>query len=493
MSLGRQSASAAVAAVVASASRMLLVTILARRLTAGGFGQFAYAQWVIDISILIFSFGAPAAVSRYAAEFGGEAGLVSAFLRRWVKWAVCASLAAALGGVIGAWVSGMQLGQRAYACLFMWTATQGLWAMQTAALTGCQRFNAITLANIVFAAAVLTGLWVLPIADEQPAVLFGLMAAGAAAATCVGVGTMVRRTTEPSKTLHQSQWGSIRIYATNMWLTALLMSLVWSRGEYPFVRAVLGDEGLARYAAPMTLFAGSVQLVMLGTAGVAPYLTDLWGRHRRESAIALARWLMSVQLLFCCLVALALTLLDGELLGLVFGAEYRDNDHILPILSIGLIALAVSAPNHLLQLATDARFNRNVTVVGVLLLSLLALVLIPAVGLPGAALARSTTMLAVALGTGIFATWHLGSRLVSARNLVVVVMAILGAIACVTFRPDFDLFPRLLLLTGMVLLVVLSLRDDKGNPIILSIVRETDIEHRKPIEDGKQADAAVQL
>ena len=89
---------------------MLLVTILARRLTAGGFGQFAYAQWVIEISILICSFGAPAAVSRYAAEFGREAGLVSAFLRRWVKWAVCASLAAAVGGVLGAWVSGMQLG-----------------------------------------------------------------------------------------------------------------------------------------------------------------------------------------------------------------------------------------------------------------------------------------------------------------------------------------------------------------------------------------------
>src|SRR4051794_2727737 len=116
MSLARQSASAAVAAVVSSASRMLLVTILARRLTAGGFGQFVYAQWVIEISILVFSFGAPAAVSRYAAEFGSDAGLVSAFLRRWVKWAVCASLAAAVGGVVGAGVSGMQLGLGAYAC-----------------------------------------------------------------------------------------------------------------------------------------------------------------------------------------------------------------------------------------------------------------------------------------------------------------------------------------------------------------------------------------
>lgn len=469
------------------------MTILARRLTAVAFGQFAYAQWVIEVSILIFSFGAPAAVSRYAAEFGREAGLVAVFLRRWVKWAVCASLAAAVGSVVGAWVSRMQLGLAGYACLSAWTATQGLWVMQTAALTGCQRFNAIILANIVFAAAVLTGLWVLPLADEQPAVLFGLMAAGAAAATCVGVGTMVRRTTEPATTFHQSQWGSIRIYAMNMWLTALLTSLVWSRGEYPFVRAVLGDEGLARYAAPMTLFAASVQLVMLGTAGVAPYLTDLWGRGRRESAIALARWLTSLQLLFCCLVALALTLLNGELLGLLFGAAYRHNDHVLPILSVGLIALAVSAPNHLLQLATDGRFNRNFIVVGVLLLFLLAPLLILAIGLPGAALARSTTMLAVALGTGTFAARHLGSRLVSARNLIVVSMAVPGGIAFVTFRPDFELFSRTLLLAGMVLLLVLSQRDAKGNLIILSVARETDIEHNGSIEDEKKADATVQV
>ena len=280
----------------------------------------------------------------------------------------------------------------------------------------------------------------------------------------------------------------------NMWLTALLTSLVWSRGEYPFVRAVLGDEGLARYAAPMTLFAGSVQLVMLGTAGVAPYLTDLWGRGRRESAIALARWLMSLQLLFCCLAALALTLLDGELLGLAFGAEYRDNDHVLPILSVGLIALAVSAPNHLLQLATDARFNRNFIVVGVLLLFLLALLLIPAVRAARGCARQVDDHVGGRPGDGIFAARHLGSRLVSARNLIVVIMAVLGAIAFVTFRPDFDLFPRTLLLAGMVLLLVLSLRDDNGNLIILSVARETDnVEHGRPIEDGKRADAALLL
>jgi O-antigen/teichoic acid export membrane protein len=235
-----------------------------------------------------------------------------------------------------------------------------------------------------------------------------------------------------------------------------------------------------------------VQLVMLGTAGVAPYLTDLWGRGRRESAIVSARWLLGLQLLFCCLVAMTLTLLNGELLGLAFGSEYRDNDNVLPILSVGLIALAVSAPNHLLQLATDARSNRTFTVVGVFLLFLLALLLIPAVGLPGAALGRSTTMLAVAMGTGIVAARQLGSRLVSARNLIVALLPVLAAIAFVTFRPDFDLFPRTLLLAGLVLLLARSLRDDNGELIILSVARETDIvEHGRLVDEEKRADAAL--
>ena len=103
-------------------------------------------------------------------------------------------------------------------------------------------------------------------------------------------------------------------------------------------------------------------------------------------------------------------------------------------------------------------------------------------------------MLTVALGTEILAGWHLGARLVSTRNLAVAMVSVLGTIAFGFWRPDFDLIPRTLLLAGMVLLLVLSLRDDNGHLIIQSVARDTDIiEHDGLVERGKIADAAVRF
>jgi O-antigen/teichoic acid export membrane protein len=471
MSLGRQSRDAAVAAIVTSAARMFLVAILARRLVPASFGQFVYAQWLVDISILVCSFGAPAAASRYAAEFGRDPALLSGFLRRWCGWAAGASVAAAVGTVAAIWLSGLQLGPAGYACLFAWSAAQGLWTMQTATLAGCQRFDVISQANIVFAAVIGAGVWLLPIAEPPPALLFALMASAVAAAACVGLFTVIRRTRVSPAPPDRAQWHSIHNYASNMWVTALLTSLVWSRGEYPLVRGVLGDEGLARYAAPMALFAGGVQLVMLATAGVAPYLTDLWGRGRREPAVVLAGRIVNLQLLGCGIVALTLTFLDGALLELVFGPAYRDGQRVLPILSLALVGLALSAPNHLVQLATDGRFNRNVIVVGVALLFIFALLLVPTAGIPGAALARASTMIVVALATGTLAIRLFGATLVPVRNFGVVTAVVLGAMVLVMLFPDFNLRGRILFLFGTVLILAVTLRSDDGTFFILTTAR----------------------
>ena len=484
MSLERQLGSAALAAIVTSASRMCLVAVLARLLTPSSFGQLIYAQWIVEISILVCSMGAPSAVSRYAAEFNRDSALVGGFLQQWRLWASGASLAAAVAAIGISWVSGMALGPAGYACLFFWTATQGLWAMQTAALTGCQRFHAITLANILFATVVASGLLLLPVADAGPALLFGLMSVAAGVAACIGSVATIRRAADSPAPFHESQWRSVRIYAANMWLTALLASLVWSRGEYPLVRAVLGDDGLALYAAAMTLFAGGVQFVMLSTAGVAPYLTDLWGRGRYESAIAVVRQVINLQLLACGVAALALTFLSGDLLEIVFGPSYRHRVDVLPILSLGLVGLAASAPNHLLELVTDARFNRNLVGAGVGLLFTVALVLVPTVGLQGAAMARTTTMMLLAIVTAVVAIRRFGSGLVSMRNFAVVTAVVMASIVLVTWRTDFDLVQRILLLAATVLTLALSLRGDDGTLIVLNTARGVGVFRTPQAERG---------
>jgi len=93
MSILRHSAWSAAAGIVLTGSRFAVVAILARRLSQGALGQYAYAQWLVDISFLFCSLEeVTGAISRFAAQYshaplllsglfggGGRSRLVSLF------------------------------------------------------------------------------------------------------------------------------------------------------------------------------------------------------------------------------------------------------------------------------------------------------------------------------------------------------------------------------------------------------------------------------
>ena len=191
MSLARQSAWAGAAAITLTASRFALVAIIARRMSQAGFGQYVYGQWLVDLSFLLCSLGATGAVSRYLAEFRHEPGFLAAFVRRWLPLAVGLPWLAGALVVLGTWLSGMHLTGTALAMLSLWTVGAGLWAMQTAALTGLQRFELIFLANVIAALVVVAGALLLPLDRSDPGAIFGLMAVASILAT--GVGLSVTR------------------------------------------------------------------------------------------------------------------------------------------------------------------------------------------------------------------------------------------------------------------------------------------------------------
>jgi O-antigen/teichoic acid export membrane protein len=466
MSLFRLSCSSALAAIVMSGSRMIVLAVVARRVSPAGFGQFTYIQWLVDIAILACSFGTPGAVARYAAEFGHNPAQLAGFLRRWRWWAALGSLSGGIATVIGAWATNIDVGPTGYAILLVWSASQGIWAMETAALTGCQRFDLIALANVIFGLIAVIGLLLLPTSEHRPVLLFGLMAMASAGAASVGMAMIIRRTARSVPDLHETQWRAIRSYAANTWVTALLSNLVWSRGEYPLVRAMMGDAGLAHYSAAMTLFAGGAQFVMLGVSGLTPYLTALWGQGLTESTITTARRIMDLQLLICGIVALGLTLFADEILEITFGPAYRHAGLSLSVLALGLVAFAVSAPNHLLQLTTDARFGRNAAVAGVLLLFTLALAFAPMFGLVGAGLARSTTMLSVALITTAMTRSKWGSPSASIWNLLSAAGLVSAGIAIVAWRPGLGLPERVIVFAVCGLLLGLLVRGVSGKRVI---------------------------
>ena len=424
MSLVRHSASAAAAAIILAGSRFTLAAVLARELSLSAFGQFAYGQWLVDISFLMCSLGVTAAAGRYFAEYRHDPLLLSAVALRWRRYALGLPLAAGLAAGAGSWVSGMAMDPTATVWLAIWTFLSGLWAMQTAALTGLQRFNRILLANLVTGIVMVCGALVWPLPASDPANAFTLMAFATGTGVAFSATRIGGRPPAARRGIEITRWRSIRSFAANMWITALLWSLVWSRGEMPIVRAYLGDLGVAHYAAALTVFGGAIQAVMMAVSGLAPHLTRLWGEGRRPEAIALARKAMDLQLLACGLGSVWLACLSPELMGIAFGAAYRGQAGILVILSVGLLAMAVSAQNHLLQLATDARFNRNSTLVGLGVLLTFAVWLVIGFGLPGAAFARTLATSALAgmslavarshFGRGAYSPWNVGAVVVLA-------------------------------------------------------------------------------
>lgn len=469
MTLFRQTSFAAIAGLVLTGSRFALAAIVARRLSSVGFGQFVYAQWLVDIAFLICSLGATGAVCRYAAEYRGDPAKLSAFIQRWRPWAL--GLPGLSGGavLIGAWLSGFKLDLSATVFLGLWAVAGAGWAMQTAALTGFQRFDLIFYANLTAAGTMLIGAIVLPISTDMPAVLFGLMATAAGIATIVGFSETRRFKALTKVSIGADEWQTIRRYAMNMWLIALLWALLWSRGELPLVKSFLGDAGVAHYAAVLTLFGGAMQGVMLGMSAVAPELTRLWGSACRDEALALARHVMDLQLLVCGGAAVVLICLGSELLALVFGAIYRKEAVPLAILSVGLVSLTLSTQNHLLQIATDGRFNRNASLVGLLFLMALAYALVPQFGIEGAALARAATMLTLALVSIIAVRRIWRATSLSLQNFSAVI-AIVGL--CLVFVMHLSIgsfLPRLGVLLGSIVLVAMVVRDVDGVPTVLAI------------------------
>jgi len=425
MSLIRKSMVSASAAISISGGRFLLIAILARRLSSSELGQFVYAQWLVDMAFLICAFGINGAASRYIAEYAHDPSRSAAFLRRWLPWALILPVLSGLMVVAGGILSGLILTPLGYILLAAWAITTGWWSMQTAALQGLQRFDLILSANLASIAVVIPAALFIPIGSSFLELLFSAMAISSFFACWF----RVRQDTALLVGLTDAEavdlpWSKIRTYTVNMWLTGLLWSLVWSRGELPLVRAHLGDEGVAQYAVALTLFFGAMQSVMLWVSGVAPHLTSEWGRGQKTQAIAIARRFSDVQLLVSGCVALLLTCFGPEVLRIFFGAVYRTSAPSLAILILGLITVSASAQNHLLQIDTDGKFNRNTSLAGLFVLYSMASITIPWLGIAGAAIARALTMWGLFLMSLIIVRRSWGDTVLSGRNILVVICAV---------------------------------------------------------------------
>lgn len=470
-SLPRHALLAALAAIALTGTRFVLSAVAARKLSQADFGQFAYVVWLIDIAFLVCSLGATGAVGRYAAEFRSDVPRLAAFMHRWRRWAIGLPLLAGIAALLGAWLSRLPLDSVSCVLVSIWAVAQARWALQTAALTGSQRFDIILLASLLAGAIMVSGIVFLPIDAYGLPLLFALMAISATVGASTGSAQVRRLGAGAVVALDPQRWRLIRTYALNIWLTALLWALVWSRGEFPIVRAFVGDEGVAAYAAAMTLFGGAVQAVMLGVSGVAPQLTRLWGEDRKQQALEIARKVMDLQLLACGVAALVLICFGPELMSLAFGDRYRTGAGALAILGIGLVSMTLSSQNHVLQIATDARFNRDTSLLGLAALMLLAFAFTPSLAVEGAALARASTMILLAAVSVFVVRRRWSGAAVSLQSLLATSAVCLAAgLVAYAIDGQYPVARGAVFLAGVSVLA-LALRAGDGSLIVMSVFR----------------------
>src|SRR2546429_3126278 len=349
--------------------------------------------------------------------------------------------------------------------LLVWAIASAFWAMQTAALVGLKRFDLIFRANTIAAAVMLTGTASLP-SDADIAGVIKVMALACILAATVGTSTTKTFLHLRNVDIDPSLWRVVKTYAGNTWLSSVIASLVWSRGEFAMIKSALGDLPVAQYAVAITTYGAAMQGVMLGLSGVGAHLTSLWGQGRKEEALCLSRSVMDLQLTVIGSGALVLLVFGDQLVEFVYSASYAAAAPSLRVLTLGLLSLSLATQSLLLQIETNGRFNRNSLLVGVALLYILVAALIYYWGILGAAVARSGAMIFIAMATLIWSVKVLGSRSVSFANMAVVACVLIAVFSIQMRVGSLGLMERVILFLISSGGLLLALRDQNGEQIL---------------------------
>ena len=471
MTLYRKSALSALSAIILAGSRFVLIAILARRISPYDFGQFVYVQWLVDLTFLVCSFGLTGTIGRYISEYNEDTEKLSSFMEKIKPWALGLSLLTGACVLVGLWLSGIILSLSSMVLMVLWAIFSAMWAMQSAFLVGFQRFDLIFYANLFAAVIMISGALLLPLKIVNIGMLFALMAFASLGAVLPGLSQTLKKQANGDLTsISADQLISARRYAFNVWLVGVIGSLVWSRGEMPLVRWHLGDKGVAEYTVALTLYFGAMQGIMIWVSGIAPHLTALWVRGDRFQAIATARKFSDLQLLLSGCFALILTIFGSEVLGFVFGAIYSSSATSLSILVFGLITLSASNQNHLMQIHTDARFNRNVSIVGVIMLFTIGTLTIPWLGIEGAAIARVITMWGLFFILLVFIRNSWGIVSFSYLNVIITANSVFIAIIALLIW-DISIIYRMLITVPYLIIFMLLIRGEDGKVVVIDIFR----------------------
>lgn len=412
--------------------RLAITVVLARRLGPEGFGLFVFVQWLIEMTFLVYSVGLTGVATRFFPQSTDPgAGEISG-LNRWFLQAgvLAVLLTGCFATLAAALLSGIERAG-AMGAVTLWAAAYSIWALLSARAQGLFQFKRLAAASGVFVVVALLGLSMPQVGGDLVGAMMALAAANLAACTfCVTrfTGGEFPRTGPVDLT----RWRAVRMYATNAWLTSIANSLVWSRGEISVVKGTLGETAVGYYSVGLTLAGIVNQGISLFTGALWPRVARAWDRGERDELVRFSGAVTQLLILVASISAGFVICFAPYIVGLLFGDRYSESSKLVLILAIGVVGLSSGCAHLVVQAATNGKFSRDLTIAGGVALFGSAFVLVPLLGVEGAAVVRTAIQIGVSFLTLVWLGKVLGHNSVtrqSVRSFVLVVALAVGLAA----------------------------------------------------------------
>jgi O-antigen/teichoic acid export membrane protein len=402
------------------------------------------------MTFLTFSVGLAGVGSRFFPQFSRtKDGGIPGFERWFLRAAITAILlttaftvwaARFFAGVEDADLTGL---------VAFWAVSSSTWALASARAQGLFRFRQIAISSLLFSGLAVLGAFVaVPLAagDITHAVLVVAAANLVGAVSClIGTNLFARA---PGRSLASGHATAIRRYGVNVWSTSVIGSLVWSRGEVSLIKLELGDTALGYYSVALTL-AGAINLgVSFLTGALSPRIMRAWDEGQRKELARFSTLSTDILSMVAAIAAGFIVCFGNYFITLLFGHAFAPSSVLASILAVGALGVSSGCATAVVQAATNARYTRNITTAGAIVLFGGGFVLIHYVGLEGAALIRSAILLVSALLTLAYLGRILEHRAGARRNMIQLLLLtglLSGLVLIVTYGSVVNVWVSLVL------------------------------------------------
>lgn len=414
------------AQIVASIGALALSVIVSRSLGPSETGRYSFATYVMLTSVTVCTLGAPLAALRWTAGYQAEPGRLAQFVHTTRRLGLLLGSLAATVLLSGA-AAGITLGNSrpALAVIAIGAAAGVFFAFASAVIAGLARYAALVKLNAAVSVLQIAAAVLVAGSDAGFLAFVGVVVGGSIVQALAGQLIARRAVGSTPNGLGPRERREFRTDSLEISLISLLDAVVFQRAELFLLAAFAADSEVALYALASVLAARLVGFLPSAVNGVLlqrfSSTTDL------QSQVFLAmRW---VALAAMPMSAVVIATAD-PLCRLLFGDEFADMAPVLRVVAAfsAFTVLSVAASSAIYAERRQRTILPRIAACAVLNIAL-GLLLIPAMGAVGAALAAGATQTVATLIGFRLVTRELGLQLPrSDLRLIGVVSAVVAAL-----------------------------------------------------------------